>query len=183
MPPAKTKSTSVELRPVRARDLPFLRQVYAGTRAEELAQVPWDDVQKSEFLRMQFDAQHEYYSEQFPDARFDVVLDRGRPVDARFDVVLDRGRPVGRLYVDRRADEIRVIDIAFLPESRGKGLGGAMMQALLDEAAAAARPVRIHVEKLNRALRLYRRLGFVEIEDQGVYLLMEWSPPASGGAS
>jgi ribosomal protein S18 acetylase RimI-like enzyme len=169
MPPAKTKSTSVELRPVRARDLPFLRQVYAGTRAEELAQVPWDDVQKSEFLRMQFDAQHEYYSEQFPDARFDVVL--------------DRGRPVGRLYVDRRADEIRVIDIAFLPESRGKGLGGALLRALLDEAAAAAKPVRIHVEKLNRALRLYRRLGFTEIEDQGVYLLMEWSPPESGGAS
>jgi ribosomal protein S18 acetylase RimI-like enzyme len=169
MPPAKTKSTSVELRPVRTRDLPFLRQVYAGTRAEELAQVPWDDVQKSEFLRMQFDAQHEYYSEQFPDARFDVVL--------------DRGRPVGRLYVDRRADEIRVIDIAFLPESRGKGLGGALLRALLDEAAAAAKPVRIHVEKLNRALRLYRRLGFTEIEDQGVYLLMEWSPPESGGAS
>jgi ribosomal protein S18 acetylase RimI-like enzyme len=169
MPPAKTKSTSVELRPVRARDLPFLRQVYAGTRAEELAQVPWDDVQKSEFLLMQFDAQHEYYSEQFPDARFDVVL--------------DRGRPVGRLYVDRRADEIRVIDIAFLPESRGKGLGGALLRALLDEAAAAAKPVRIHVEKLNRALRLYRRLGFTEIEDQGVYLLMEWSPPESGGAS
>ncbi len=98
---------------------------------------------------------------------------------ARFDIVRYRGRRVGRLYVDRRADEIRIIDIALLPERRGDGIGGAMMQALLDEAAAAGKPVRIHVEKFNRALGLYRRLGFSQIEDQGVYLLMEWSPPGS----
>ena len=51
------------------------------------------------------------------------------------------------------------------------------MLDLLDEAAGAGLPVNIHVERMNRALRLYRRLGFVEIEDQGVYLLMRWSPP------
>ncbi len=96
------------MRPIRGRDQAFLYQVYAGTRTEELAPLPWDEAEKAAFLRMQFDAQHKYYGEQFPDARFDVVL--------------DRGRRIGRLYVDRRAEEIRVIDIALLPECRGKGI-------------------------------------------------------------
>ena len=151
------------MRPIRARDQAFLYQVYAGTRTKELAPLPWDEAEKAAFLRMQFDAQHKYYTEQFPDARFDVVL--------------DRGRRIGRLYVDRRAGEIRIIDIALLPERRGNGIGGMLMQELLDEAAAAGKPVRIHVEKFNRALGLYQRLGFSQIEDQGVYLLMEWLPP------
>ncbi len=155
--------SGLSLRPIRPRDRAFLYQVYAGTRAEELAPLPWDEAEKAAFLRMQFDAQHKYYREQFPDARFDVV---------RY-----RGRRIGRLYVDRRADEIRIIDIALLAERRGNGIGGMLMRELLDEAAAAGKPVRIHVEKFNRALGLYRRLGFSQIEDQGVYLLMEWSPP------
>jgi hypothetical protein len=35
--------------------------------------------------------------------------------------------------------------------------------------------VSIHVEKLNPAMRLYRRLGFVTEEDKGVYDLMRWT--------
>ena len=151
------------LRPIAPADEPFLLRVYAATRAEEMALIDWDPLQKEAFVRQQFEAQHKHYRESFRAARFDVV-ERG-------------GRAIGRLYVDRRPDDIRVIDIALLPEERGAGLGGALMRELLDEAAAAGKTLSIHVEKNNRALRLYRRLGFAEIEDQGVYLLMEWSPP------
>ena len=83
--------------------------------------------------------------------------------------------PVGRLYVARWQDEIRLVDIALLPPSRNAGLGSAILRDLL-AAAAAHKPVRIHVEKFNPALRLYERLGFAPIEDKGVYLFMEWSP-------
>jgi hypothetical protein len=34
----------------------------------------------------------------------------------------------------------------------------------------------IHVERFNPALRLYERLGFREVEDKGVYLLMQRVP-------
>jgi imidazolonepropionase-like amidohydrolase len=44
---------------------------------------------------------------------------------------------------------------------------------LLAEADAAAKPVTIHVERFNPALRLYARLGFVQIDDQGVHPLLE----------
>ncbi len=54
------------------------------------------------------------------------------------------------------------------------------MREILGEAAVNGKAVRIHVERNNPALGLYQRLGFREIEDQGVYLLMEWAPARDG---
>ena len=109
---------------------------------------------------MQFDAQHAHYQEHYPGAAFDVIL-----VD---------GQPAGRLYVAREDDEIRIVDIALLPEYRNRGIGTRLLRGLQSEAAAAGKPLSIHVERFNPALRLYERLGFRQIEDQGVYLFMEW---------
>ena len=155
-------SFRVTRRPMTAEDTEFLYRLYAGTREEELRQVGWSDEQKNTFLRFQFDAQHRYYQEQFPGASFDVVVEG----EVR----------IGRLYVDRREDEIRLIDIALLPEHRGKGIGGSLMRQTLDEARMAGKPVRIHVEHHNPARRLYDRLGFRRVEEQGVYDLLEWRP-------
>ncbi len=152
----------VDLRPIGPADREFLYRLYASTRQAEMSLLDWSDAEKEEFLRMQFEAQHRYYVEQFPAAQLDVVL--------------REGEPIGRLYVDRRDDEIRLIDIALLPEHRGGGIGGAMMRELLDEAREAGMPVRIHVERFNPAMRLYQRLGFERLEEQGVYDLMEWRP-------
>ena len=155
-------SGAITLRPIEEADLDFLRRLYGSTRAEELAQLDWTDEQKDEFIGFQFTAQHTYYMEQFPNATFDVVL--------------EHGEAIGRLYVDRRDDEIRLIDIALLPEKRRGGIGGGLMRSVLDEAAAADLPVQIHVERNNPAMALYRRLGFEPVEDQGVYFLMKWTP-------
>lgn len=154
--------TATSLRPITAADEEFLRRVYTSTREEELAQTPWNEAQKAEFLRFQFDAQHKYYTEQFPEARFDVI--------ELF------GVPIGRLYVDRRSEEIRLIDIAFLAEHRGGGMGSELLHDLLSEAQSAGKSVSIHVEQFNPAMRLYLRLGFRKIEEQGVYHLLKWSP-------
>ena len=152
----------VELRPVEPRDEELLFRVYASTRVEELSVVPWDDAQKEAFLRAQFAAQARWYSEHY-----------GR---ASFDVVLVGGEPRGRLYVHRGESEIRIVDIALLPEHRGDGVGTALLHGLLDEADAAGKRVTIHVERFNPALRLYARLGFAVSEDKGVYLLLERLP-------
>ncbi len=156
-------TTRTTLRPITPADRELLYRIYASTRTEELAAVPWSAKEKEDFLRFQFDAQDKYYAEHFPRAAFDLVL-------------LD-GEPIGRLYVDRREDEIRLIDIALLPEHRGGGLGGEIMREVLAEGAESGRLVRIHVEHNNPAMRLYLRLGFEKIEEQGVYHLMEWRPP------
>jgi ribosomal protein S18 acetylase RimI-like enzyme len=151
---------AVTLRPVGPDDQAFLFEVYASTRVGELATVPWDDLQKAAFLQMQFTAQQQYYQEQYPHAAFEVVL-----VD---------GKPAGRLYVNRGPDELRIIDIAILPAWRNRRIGTHLIGSLQTEAALARKPLRIHVERFNPALRLYERLGFVPIADRGVYLFLEW---------
>lgn len=152
----------VTFRPIGPADEDFLVAVYATTRAEELAPVPWSDAQKAAFCRMQFDAQHRYYQEHYAAASFDVIQ--------------VGGEPAGRLYVDRGPDEFRVIDIALLPAYRNAGIGSAILKDVLAEADRAGKPVTIHVEKMNPALRLYYRLGFREAGDAGVYWLLRREP-------
>ncbi len=150
------------LRPAWSGDAELLYRIYASTREDELAVVPWHDSQKDAFLRMQFDTQHRYYHANFPDASYDLIVSG--------DEVL------GRLYVDRSEQAWNVIDIALLPEHRGKGIGTKLLTDVLAEAAAAAKPVHMHVERFNPARRLYDRLGFYQVADKDVYLLLEWKP-------
>ena len=122
--------------------------------------VAWSDAEKLAFLQQQFDAQHAHWQRHYNDTDWLVVL--------------HGGEPVGRLYLSRWPREHRIVDIAFLPEHRGKGLGTALLQDLLDEAGRAGKSLSIHVEKMNPAMSLYRRLGFVKEAEEGVYDLMRW---------
>ncbi len=158
---------AVTLRPIAPKDEAFLFEVYAGARLAELDQVPWDDAQKRAFLSFQFNAQHQHYQRQFADADYSVIL--------------DEGTPVGRFYVHRRADEIRILDLALLPEHRRRGIGSALLKDLLATAEAAGKPVRLYVESYQQgALRLLEHLGFAPTRDHGISVLMEWRPGASG---
>jgi ribosomal protein S18 acetylase RimI-like enzyme len=154
----------ITLRPIAPDDMDFLLGVYRSTREEELAMVlDWSEEMKAAFVRQQFEAQYAWYQEHYVGASFDVLL-----VD---------GVPAGRLYVHRREREIRLVDITLLPEYRKGGLGTSILRELLAEGEASDRPVTIHVEVYNPAMRLYERLGFRPIEERGPYLLMEWRPP------
>jgi ribosomal protein S18 acetylase RimI-like enzyme len=153
---------AVALRPIADDDRELLYRIYASTRTAEMEMVDWSAAQKDAFLRMQFSAQHSYYLENYRSAEFLVIE--------------VEGRPAGRLYVSRLPEEIRIVDISLLPEARGHGLGTGVVGRLLDEGRASGKPVRIHVEHLNPALRLYERLGFKVIADRGVYLFLEWRP-------
>ena len=162
---APETNESVSLRPVVPADMGFLYRVYASTREDELAVTGWDDATKSAFLQQQFRAQHEHYLANYDGATYDVIA-----VD---------DDPAGRLYVARWEREIRVMDISLLPELRGRGIGGSLLRTLLEEGARTRKDVTVHVEHANRARELYRRLGFEDVHEQGVYVLMRWRPPGS----
>ena len=155
--------TNLALRPITPEDEAFLCRLYASTRQEEMKQSGWPQQQIDEFLAFQHKAQHTFYMENFAGSAFDIIM--------------EGDTPIGRLYVDRRPGEIRIVDIALLPEHRGKGVGSRYLKQLMTEAGSQNKPVRIHVEMNNPALSLYKRLGFQHIEEQGVYYLMEWKPP------
>jgi ribosomal protein S18 acetylase RimI-like enzyme len=155
-------SPTIALRPAHDADHGFLAHVYASTRAEELALVGFSAEQQAAFLAQQFEAQHAHYANHFPGASHDIVL-----VD---------GEAAGRLIVDRREHEIRIVDLALLPAQRSRGVGGRLLRAIIDEADAAGVAVSFHVERSNRAMRLYERLGFTTVSDDGVYLLVQHAP-------
>jgi ribosomal protein S18 acetylase RimI-like enzyme len=142
--------------------------LYGSTRVEELEPTGWSDAEKQAFLRQQFEAQDRHYREHYPQASFQVI-----EVD---------GRPAGRLYVARGAREIRLMDVALLPQHRGRGVGSRLIRDLIEEGVRSARFVSIHVEVFNPARHLYERLGFRPREDRGVYVLMEWHPPGEAPA-
>jgi ribosomal protein S18 acetylase RimI-like enzyme len=155
----------VSLRSMTDADLPFLERVYGSTREAELAQTDWSDVQKAQFIAFQFHAQHQHYTTHYHGAQF-FVIERD-------------GIPVGRLYLHWREDELRIVDIALLPDARGAGIGGSLLGALMAQAAAQGKGVSIHVEQMNPAMRLYERLGFRRIGEHGIYHLMQWRPDAA----
>jgi ribosomal protein S18 acetylase RimI-like enzyme len=157
-----TTTARLALRPAGPGDAELLYRIYASTREDELAVVPWDASQKEAFLRMQFAAQDRYYHATFPDASYDLIV--------------SGERVLGRLYVDRGETAWDVIDLALLPEHRGQGIGTQLLTQVLADAGVVAKPVHMHVERFNPAQRLYDRLGFRQIADQGVYLLLEWKP-------
>jgi ribosomal protein S18 acetylase RimI-like enzyme len=160
-----TAAIGVNFRSELPEDEAFLAKLYATTRAGEMALTGWDAAQQEAFLRQQF--------------QFQTTHDRKHYGDASFQIILRDDAPIGRLYVHYGAQEIRLMDIALMPEHRGAGLGGSILENLLREAARLGKTVTLHVERFNPALRLYQRLGFRVIEDQQINFYMEWRPPAA----
>lgn len=159
LPLVEAAALGVALRPMCDADLAFTAALYASTRAEELAPVPWPEAAKQAFLAQQHAAQHAHYQQHYQgmDA---AIVERG-------------GAAIGRLYLYDMPGEVRIVDISLMPEARGQGLGGAMLRDVL--AAAGERSVTIHVEKNNPARTLYARLGFTILDDdRGAYDLWEW---------
>ncbi len=153
-------------RPISEADMPFLRQLYASTRWQELEPTGWSQDQKVLFLDAQFDAQHNHYMTHYKGASFDLLL--------------YEGAPAGRFYLLQGKSDLRIVDIALIPAFRGRGIG----RYLLEETQSLARKLgcqaSIHVERNNRALGLYERLGFTIAEEVGPYFLMKWFPGRLG---
>jgi ribosomal protein S18 acetylase RimI-like enzyme len=158
--PAGPGPAAVCLRPERLGDEPFLLELYASTRQEELALTGWDEPARHAFLDMQFAAMRSGYAAHYPQAEFSIIA---------------LGRcPIGRIVIDQAAKEIRVVDIALLPAYRNQGVGTVLMRQVCAQAAGVGKPVRLSVLKNSRAVRWYERLGFARTDGDGLYEQMQW---------
>jgi GNAT superfamily N-acetyltransferase len=158
---ARTRG-AISFRVIHDVDGPFLRRVHASTREWELGLTLWSEAERADFLDRQFDLQDLHYRRTYPGAIFRIV-------------VLD-GIDIGRLYVDRRDDCLRILELSLLTPHRGRGIGTDILRSLLNEAHGGKVPVRLQVERESPALRLYLRHGFRPVGQRGHHLEMEWKP-------
>jgi ribosomal protein S18 acetylase RimI-like enzyme len=152
---------TLTLRPVTKDDEPFLVALYDSTRDDELSQALWEEGQRELFVRWQFDMQRREYDARFPEARYQLII-----VD---------GKPAGRIWVGEDDEQIRLLDIALLPQFQKRGVGTILLRDLMKEAKSAGKFLRHMVFVLNNnAHRFYERLGFTVIDDVGAYKHMEY---------
>jgi GNAT superfamily N-acetyltransferase len=153
------------LRAAEDSDRATLAAIYASTREEELASVPWTVEQKKAFTDWQSAQQEAHYALHYEGAER-LLVEQGAAT-------------IGRIYVHTTRTEVRLMEMTLLPGWRNAGLGSRLMGVLLAYADGLRLPVSLHVEPFNPARRLYLRLGFEPREARGLYELMERPVPAS----
>ena len=166
-PPALTLPTAFAsrghaLRSARPADRDFERRLFESARPDTAVLAAWPAATRRPFLDQQFEFQTTHYARVHPRAERLIVT--------------AKGAPVGRLIVERTELPWQIVDIALLPSSRRRGLGGAIIAALLAAAPQAAVEVALTVEQGNPARRLYERLGFAATAASPPHLAMVWRP-------
>jgi GNAT superfamily N-acetyltransferase len=138
-------------------------RLFAVDKLAEFAAIGLPDSQAEALVQMQWRGRTLTYANQYPGAE-DWTLS------------LEDGTPIGRYLLQKTPPVTRMVDFAILPEWRGQGLGTQVLQQLIQSAATNGLIFSLRVEKNNRALYLYKRLGFTIVSSDQLSFEMEWKP-------
>ena len=136
----------IHCRPITEGDEPFIRRLITETLFQELAAWAWPEPMREQMLEIQYRVKRQGIAANYATAEVSVIES-----DAT---------PVGWMVVAAADADLHIVEIAVLPESRGKGFGAAALRAVMKEADRRGVPVRLNVNTGNPAVRLYERLGF-----------------------
>ena len=153
---------SLTLRPICSNDDSLLFRIFQTVYEPDFEALDIPADQFTDLLRIQFNAQQQQYRRRYPDADFDVVL--------------CDDKPAGSMCALRGPDRFALIDISLLPEYRNRGIGSELVADLISQARIAGKAVDAHVRRGNPAGRLWQRLGFEQVGDDGVYLQIRIQP-------
>jgi len=151
------------LRPAQPGDEALQYALFCGRRAGmfQLAGLPAPIIDN--LLNLQYRARGHSYRESFPNARWLIVE--------------CAGEPIGELIIDDETDALHIVDITLAPERQGRGIGPALLRAVLDD-SVSRRGARAIADIGNAPSRkMFARLGFVESpcgDEANVEL--RWSP-------
>lgn len=107
-------------------------------------------------------------------AKFEEYKQDFKP--AEIQVVCLADEPVGRLRVVR-GDEIYIGGMQILPEYRGRGLGTAILESLVEESKETSKPIRLEVFHDNpKAFALYENVGFKVVGENEQQKIMLYEP-------
>ena len=88
-------------------------------------------------------------------------------------LILVDEQPAGFLAVRDDPTRVFLSNIELAPAYQGRGLGAAVIRAVLDDAQERGQPIDLQVHKINRARRLYERLGFTAVGETETHYLMQ----------
>ncbi len=142
----------LHVRPSKASDERFLLSLYKSTR-NDLNLIDAEQEWIEELKLNQYQAQTNSYATNFPNAMSLII--------EYYD------QKVGRVILDFGHNEILLVDISFISEGRGKGLGRSVMNSLIHCSEQSSIPLKLSVLNENTAAkRFYQRLGFVPVENR-----------------
>jgi ribosomal protein S18 acetylase RimI-like enzyme len=155
--------SGLTIRPARDSDKVFISTLYRAVR-NDLRLVDAEEDFVEMLIEQQHHAQTVGYGEMFPDAMYFIVE--------------KHTEKIGRIVVDFGMNDVRLVDLAFIPVAQGKGYGSEVIQMLQQAAAVNRVPLTLSVMTHNYAAKaLYVRLGFVLLNDRGTHEEMVWYPP------
>jgi ribosomal protein S18 acetylase RimI-like enzyme len=136
-------------RPVTAADEPFLRCLYAASRADQMRETGWSPSRCRAYLDEQFDFQQRHFVARHPEALFLLL-------------VLE-GQPIGRLSWHGTPGRATLIDLCLAPAWRRRGVGSRVLGWLAESADRHGQVIGLHIDRDNPACRLLRRFNFEDI--------------------
>jgi ribosomal protein S18 acetylase RimI-like enzyme len=92
----------------------------------------------------------------------------------QFEIVLCDGNPCGFLSIEDHPDHIYVNEIVLAPQFQGRGIGSRLLNEAMQRGRETRSPLRLQVLRENRAIELYRRLGFKECGATERHIRMVW---------
>jgi len=155
-----------------ADDDAFLDALYASTRESEVRGWGFTEPQAQQFLYQQAQLQRRAYGLQFPAAQHWLLL--------------SADQCVGRLVLDPESVAVntenvvvpgkarRIVDISVLGSERNQGHGTWLLTTLIEQAQQDQVKLSLRVARGNPAQRLYARLGFGVVAEEGEASLMLW---------
>jgi ribosomal protein S18 acetylase RimI-like enzyme len=159
--------SSVSRRPAVEEDDVFLFELFKAVRAPAFAVAPMPAAQLDLLMSIQYAAQKQSYSAQYPDSDHQLVL-----VD---------GNAAGRIWICRAPAGHRLVDIALLPPYQNLGIGALLVKEAILEAGRAGVPLRCSVALSNAgSLRFHQRLGFRIVSQDEVYAELSVEPVKNG---
>lgn len=155
-------TNGLSMRPARDGDKVFIAQLHNSTR-EDLRLIDGEKEFVENLIEQQHYAQTQGYGEMFPNAMYFIV-------EKQFE-------RIGRVVVDFGMNDVRLVDLAFIPLARGKGYGSDVIQMLQRAAAMNRVPLTLSVINYNYSAKaLYLRLGFLIQESSATHDYMIWYP-------
>ncbi len=141
---------NIQNRPATELDKEYLRALHKGCYQDIVTRQfgAWDDA-----------VQRKFFEEKWIPEKFQIVE-------------LD-GKNVGMISVLKKDDHVFLSEIQIEPVLQGRGYGTHILEHILSEAKKSETRVRLQVLKLNRAVNLYLRLGFVKVGETDTHILME----------